>query len=65
MPGRKNNAIKGNKIRRECNHPVGLGEKGQALIVLTMGGWGHSPTAQKYVGGRSSATRKEEGGQDA
>lgn len=64
MPGRKNNAIKGNKIRRECNHPVAPGEKGQALIVATMGGLGHSPRAQKYVGGRPSATRKE-GGQDA
>lgn len=65
MPGRKNNTIKENKIRRKCNHPVGPGEKGQALIVATMGSLGHPPMAQKYVGGRPSATRKEEGGQDA
>lgn len=37
IPGRENN-IKGNKIRRECNHPLDSGEEGQGLAVATMGG---------------------------
>lgn len=43
-PGRENN-IKGNKIRRECNHPLDSGEEGQGLAVATMGGLGLSPRA--------------------